>query len=203
MATLAYAGSVDAGLRAVAPFRALAEPIADTVRPMRYPELFPPPQDGFHPVAASRAMFVDRVDLAVADAIVEHLHAATSRTAVVQLRVLGGAVARVPADATAFAHRRRRVLVNLTARYERPDEAAQQSAWTAGLAAALDDGAPTAYANFLGDEGEARVRQAYPGPTWARLAAIKARYDPTNLFRLNQNIPPEAMAARRNTRAWA
>ena len=46
------------------------------------------------------------------------------------------------------------------------------------------------YVNFLGDEGEARVREAYPGSTWDRIAAIKARYDPTNLFRLNQNIPP-------------
>jgi FAD/FMN-containing dehydrogenase len=52
-----------------------------------------------------------------------------------------------------------------------------------------DDGA---YVNFLADEGEARVRAAYPGPTWDRLAAIKRRYDPTNLFRLNQNIPPGA-----------
>jgi FAD/FMN-containing dehydrogenase len=49
-----------------------------------------------------------------------------------------------------------------------------------------------AYVGFLGDEGQARVRQAYPRATWDRLAAIKARYDPTNLFRLNQNIPPES-----------
>ena len=48
------------------------------------------------------------------------------------------------------------------------------------------------YVNFLGDEGEARVREAYPGPTWDRLAAVKRRYDPTNLFRLNQNVPPAA-----------
>ncbi|OGT28301.1 MAG: hypothetical protein A2Z17_07360 [Gammaproteobacteria bacterium RBG_16_66_13] len=47
-----------------------------------------------------------------------------------------------------------------------------------------------AYVKFLGNEGQARVREAYPGPTWDRLAAIEARYDPTNLFRLNQNIPP-------------
>jgi FAD/FMN-containing dehydrogenase len=46
-----------------------------------------------------------------------------------------------------------------------------------------------AYVNFLGDEGEARVRQAYPAATWERLAEIKGRYDPTNLFRLNQNVP--------------
>ena len=53
---------------------------------------------------------------------------------------------------------------------------------------------PGAYVNFVGDEGEARVRAAYPGATWDRLAAIKAPYDPTNLFRLNQNIPPAGSA---------
>ena len=192
MATLAYAGGVDAGLRAVAPFRALADPIADMVRPIPYPALFPPAQEGFHPLAATRATFVDRLDVPAAEAIVERLSAATSPTAIAQVRVLGGAIARVPADATAFAHRRRRLFVNLTALYEQPDEADERRAWVAGLAAALDDGsAGGAYANFLGDEGGERVREAYPGPTWERLAAIKSRYDPANVFRLNQNIPPE------------
>src|SRR5207247_33568 len=64
------------------------------------------------------------------------------------------------------------------------------------LAAALRQGDTGAYVNFLVDEGEARVREAYPGPTWDRLAAIKARYDPTNLFRLNQNIPPAVTEGR-------
>ena len=50
-----------------------------------------------------------------------------------------------------------------------------------------DDGA---YVNFLVDEGESRIRDAYPGKTWDRLRAVKRRYDPTNLFRINQNIPP-------------
>jgi hypothetical protein len=54
----------------------------------------------------------------------------------------------------------------------------------------LRDGDARAYVNFLGDEGPARIRQAYPGSTWERLAAIRARYDLTNLFRRNQNIPP-------------
>ena len=51
----------------------------------------------------------------------------------------------------------------------------------------VDDGA---YVNFLGDDGPARIRQAYPGPTWERLVAVKRRWDPTNLFRHNHNIPP-------------
>jgi hypothetical protein len=65
-----------------------------------------------------------------------------------------------------------------------------REAWVSEFAAALGQGDDGAYVNFLGDEGQARVRAAYPGATWDRLTAIKSRYDPTNLFRLNQNIPP-------------
>jgi FAD/FMN-containing dehydrogenase len=99
-------------------------------------------------------------------------------------------MARVPTQATAFAHRTSRLMVNVTAVYQHPEQAADHQAWVDHLAAALQDGDPRAYVNFLGDEGQARLHQAYPGPTWDRLAAIKARYDPTNLFHRNQNIPP-------------
>jgi hypothetical protein len=74
--------------------------------------------------------------------------------------------------------------------YQRPEQAPEHQAWVDRFAAALQDGDARAYVNFLGDEGQARIRQAYPGSTWERLAAIKGRYDPTNLFRRNQNIPP-------------
>jgi len=104
--------------------------------------------------------------------------------------VLGGAMARVPAEATAFAHRASRIMVNLAAFYDGPEDRAVREAWVSDFEAALRQGDSGAYVNFLGDEGEARVRAAYPGSTWDRLRAIKARYDPTNLFRLNQNIPP-------------
>ncbi len=194
MATLAYAGEVDDGVRALAPFRALAEPLADMVRPMSYPELFPPEQEDFHPVAAIRTTFADGIDGGAAETILERLEVATAPMAVVQLRVLGGAMARVPAEATAFAHRDRRVMVNAVAMYERPEEAPVHRAWATNLAHALDHGRTGAYVNFVGDEGPERVREAYPGPTWERLRAIKAEYDPTNVFRLNQNIPPAALA---------
>ena len=190
MAMLVYAGEAGAGERVLAPFRALATPIADMVRPMRYPEVYPPEEGGYHPVAAARTMFVDAIDRPVAEMILDYLQASTGSMAVAQLRVLGGAMARLPAEATAFAHRASRIMVNVAALYEQPDEKATHEAWVTDFAATLrqDDGG--AYVNFLGDEGGARVRHAYPGPTWNRLAAIKARYDPTNLFRLNQNIPP-------------
>jgi Berberine and berberine like len=111
---------------------------------------------------------------------------------VAQLRVLGGAMARVPVEATAFAHRRSRIMANLAAFYDGPADQAVRQAWVADFAAAVQQGDTGAYVGFLGDEGEARVRQAYPGSTWDRLAAVKARYDPTNLFRLNENVPPAA-----------
>jgi hypothetical protein len=109
---------------------------------------------------------------------------------VTQLRVLGGAVARVPADATAFAHRARRIMLNVGALYARPEERPVHESWVLGLAERLAPGSDGAYVGFLGDEGEDRVRAAYPGSTWRRLAEVKGRYDPENLFRLNQNVPP-------------
>jgi FAD/FMN-containing dehydrogenase len=191
MAMLAYAGAVEAGERAATPFRALATPIADLVRPMRYPEMFPPDAGGYHPTAVGRTMFVDTIDSDVAGTITEYLQASDAAVRVAQLRVLGGAMARVPTDATAFAHRRSRIMVNLAAFYNGPEDRAVRQAWVADFAAALRQRDSGAYVNFLGDEGGARVRDAYPGPTWNRLMAIKAHYDPINLFRLNQNIPPE------------
>ena len=101
-------------------------------------------------------------------------------------------MARVPAEATAFAHRSSRIMVNVAALYERPDEAAVHEPWVAAFAAALSQGEGGAYVGFLGEEGEERIREAYPGSTWERLEEIKGRYDPTNLFRLNQNIRPAA-----------
>jgi FAD/FMN-containing dehydrogenase len=196
LATLAYAGDVEAGQRVIAAFRALATPIADLVRPMPYPEIYPPEEEGFHPTAVSRTMFVDAVDGDARAAIVDHLEASTAPMRVAQLRVLGGAMARVPAEATAFAHRASRLMVNLAAIYQRPEDAEKHRAWVDRFAAALRDGDARAYVNFLADEGEARIREAYPGPTRERLAAIKARFDPTNLFRLNQNIPPTMRSPR-------
>ena len=190
MATLVYAGDVEAGQRAVAPFRALATPIADMLRPMRYPEMYPPENEDYRPVAVGRSAFAESVERRAAETIVERIEASTAPSAVAQLRVLGGAMARVPADATAFAHRDRAILATVVSMYEHPEDRPEHAAWAADLASELSRGAPGAYAGFLGDEGEERVREAYPGSTWERLAAIKASYDPDNVFRLNQNIPP-------------
>ena len=197
MVQLAYSGAVEAGQRAVDRVRALATPLADMVRPMPYAQIYGPQQEDYHPVAVARTMFVNRVDRRAAQTIVDRTEASSASMAVTQLRVLGGAMARVPEGATAFAHRRSRIMAMVAAVYERPGDRPEHEAWVAGLATALEDGDPGAYVGFLTDEGAERVRAAYPGPTWDRLAAIKARYDPDNVFRLNQNIPPAAEPATR------
>jgi FAD/FMN-containing dehydrogenase len=190
MGMLAYAGDVAAGERAIAPFRALATPLADMVRPMPYTGMYPPEDESYRPVAVARTMFLGSVDRRVAELIIDRIERSTAAMAAVQLRVLGGAMARVPADATAFAHRGSRIMANVAAIYAAPEERAVHEAWVLELAGQLQDGDTGAYVGFLGEEGEERVHAAYPGATWDRLAAIKAEYDPENVFRLNQNIPP-------------
>jgi hypothetical protein len=81
-------------------------------------------------------------------------------------------------------------MLNVAAVYSSAAEAHVHERWVTETAAALRSGDERAYVNFLGDEGEERVRAAYPGLTWMRLAEVKRRYDPQNLFRLNQNVPP-------------
>jgi hypothetical protein len=190
MAMMACLGPMDAAEKIIAPFRALAAPLADMVRPIRYPELFPPDPADYHPATVVRGMFVNQIDLAAAQTITEYLQTSNAPLRVTQLRVLGGAVERVSADDTAYAHRKSRIMVNLVSVYDGPEDRVRKETWANDFAAALNQGDFGAYVNFLGDEGESRIRDAYPGTTWERLAAVKARYDPENLLRLNQNIPP-------------
>ena len=191
LAFLVHIGDIEAGQRAVAPFRALATPVADMLRPMPYPDIYPPEDPDYRPTPVQRTMFLERVDRSVAETIIRFLEASDASVRAAQLRFLGGAMARVPVDATAFAHRGSRILTVLVNFHDgSPGDRERRQAWVDDFAAALHQGEDGAYVNFLGDEGEARVRAAYPGSTWDRLAAIKERYDPSNLFRLNQNIRP-------------
>jgi hypothetical protein len=150
--------------------------------------MYPPDDESYRPIAASRTLFLDGVDTRAAQTMLDHLKQATAMMAVVQLRALGGAMARVPAEATAFAHRGQRVMANVAALVQRLDEVPGQQVWADGLAEALAGPEPPAYVNFVADDSPARVRAAYPGGTWDRLVEIKRRYDPENLFRKNHNV---------------
>ena len=103
-------------------------------------------------------------------------------------------MSRVAGDATAFAHRDANVMIMIIAPFEDPAELPVHAAWTQSYFEALQPRATGVYSNFLENEGEARIRDAYPTETYRRLVEVKRRYDPTNLFRLNQNIRPIAEA---------
>jgi hypothetical protein len=191
MAPMVYAGDVEDGLKAIAPFRALATPFADMLGPMPYPDIFPPEDPGYRPLAANTTMFMDHVGIGEAQTMIDALNASDATLRVAQLRVLGGAMGRVPAAATAFAHRSSRIMVNVAAFHDgTPEDKARRQAWVDDLAGALEQGDQGAYVNFLTGTGPEEVARAYPPATRQRLAEIKARYDPDNLFHLNQNIEP-------------
>ncbi|WDZ83486.1 FAD-binding oxidoreductase [Micromonospora cathayae] len=190
MAMMVYAGDGEAAEQAIAPFRALATPYADMIESMPYPGVYPPEEEDYHPVAAARNLFVDDIDLETATMILDRIKASTATMPAVQIRVLGGALSRVPADETAFAHRHRGIMINIAAMYEDPAQAEEQTRWADEFTAALAKGVPGVYVNFLADDSKARIHEAYPEATWDRLRSIKATYDPANVFRHNNNIPP-------------
>jgi len=189
---LAFAGPAADAEKAIAPFRALAKPYADFVKAGPYTQMYPPEDPDYHPTASSRNMFMDRIGPAEAKTIVDTLSASDAVFRVVQIRVLGGAYARVPNDATAYGHRAAPIMINVAAFWTSPEDRVKREAWIADFARALTQETQGAYVNFLSAEGADRVRGAYPGATWDRLRRIKKQYDPNNLFRLNQNIPPAA-----------
>jgi hypothetical protein len=122
MGLLCYAGSPDEAEPVIESFRSLATPIADMVKPISYPEIYPPEIEDYHPTVASRTMFVDTVEADTAELIVDRLESSDASMRVTQLRVLGGAIARVPADSTAYAHRNSRIMTNVVGFYDDPDD---------------------------------------------------------------------------------
>jgi len=190
MALVAWCGEIEEGQKVMGRFRALASPIADMVQEMPYPEIYGPEDEEYRPLAVAQTMWADSFDQGTAETILGYLEDSDAPMRVAQLRVLGGAMARIPNEATAFAHRDRKMMINVASFFEGPDDRSRRVQWVSDLAKALSDGDPSGYVGFLADEGQDRVRAAYPGTTWDRLRQIKTQYDPENLFRLNQNIPP-------------
>lgn len=191
MATMLYAGEIEAGEHVLKRFQRLARPLADQLRSIRYAEIFAPEDADRPPAAASRTLFIDRIERPAAALLLERIQSPGDFTRAVQLRVLGGAIARVPVEETAYAHRQARILANLSAFHSRAPERAACQAWVDELAAALPDRSEGVSVNFLDDAGRDRIHEVYPGRTGQRLAEIKAHYDPHNLFHMNHNIRPE------------
>ena len=186
-------GPVDEGAGLVAAIRQVAEPIADLLGPMPYQMiqtlLDPLWPKGIH--AYFKATNLARLDDDLVDRLCEQHLAAPGPQCEVHVHQMGGAVARVDDGATAFAERSMPFVLNAVTGWQDPDGAAAHRDWArAVIEAASDASTGRAYVNFLGDPDEART--SYGKDTYDRLVSLKNRYDPTNVFRLNQNIPPAA-----------
>ena len=189
----AYAGDPAAGEAAVAPYRALGEPIADMVGPMPYVALQQMLDEGFQPGPHVywRSHFLTGLPDEALAIIVAGANAAPSPLSAVLVEHLGGAVARVGQDETAFDHRDAEYNFAIIGKWLDPAEAEANIAWARGLWEAMRPYARGTYVNYLGvgDTAE-RVKDAYSPEKYARLAALKRAYDPENVFRRNQNIVP-------------
>ena len=127
---LVYTGDAETGESVVAPFRELATPLLDKVEPGHYAGIYEEEEEGPPPgVFAVRNLFVDGIDRAAAETIIEQVNASTAAMAVTQIRVLGGAISRVPDEATAFAHRQRPIMLNVASMFQQPDEAEAHESW--------------------------------------------------------------------------
>jgi FAD/FMN-containing dehydrogenase len=187
-----YAGDVEEGRRVLEPLRQQGKPIADVVGPQPFAAW----QAAFDPLLTPGARnywkshyFAGLSDAAIA-VITEYGHRLPTSECEIFLVPLGGAMSRVPAAAMAYPHRDAQFVLNVHARWRDPKQDAECMHWARALFAA---GAPHAtggvYVNFMPEDETDRVSGAY-GANFDRLAALKAKYDPANLFRMNQNIRP-------------
>jgi FAD/FMN-containing dehydrogenase len=187
-----YAGPVEDGERVIRPMREFGNKLLDVCVPKpflthqaMFDAAFP---RGWH-------YYFRPCDLpALTDDVVEIVAAHAARmqspNSVFPLFHMGGAVARVGDNETAYGPRSAGHIANINGTTKTPDGFDEERQWVRGLWSALEPYATSAYQNFMMDEGESRVRQAYGERTYARLQAVKRSWDPENVFRINQNILP-------------
>jgi FAD/FMN-containing dehydrogenase len=189
-----WCGDIDAGQAALGHLREL-KPAVDLFGPMPYPALQGMLDAGAPSGARNyfRAGYARELSDDMIEVILEHGSQMPSPMSAIHIHQMGGAVARVAADATAFGNRGAAFAYNLVSTWTDPSEDAHHIDANRALASALGPmSTGGAYVNFLGEEGGARIRAAYGESTYDRLAQLKRLYDPENLFRHNQNIPPAA-----------
>jgi hypothetical protein len=189
-----YAGPLEEAEAVVAPLKQLGPPAVDLVQPMAY-TAFQALLDHSAPwglYVYTRAMHLPGLSDEVIDTVVQYGSeiAATSPWSQMVVFRHGGAVSRVPEDATAFSHRRTAYMAHPIAAWEDPVNADRHLDWIGRFSAAMRPFSAGVYLNLEGDESEHKVRANYSAEKYAKLAALKAKWDPRNLFRLNQNIKP-------------
>jgi hypothetical protein len=189
-----YAGPIEDGERVVKPMRDFGHPVLDLCEPKPYLQhqaMFDPsfPHGRWYYM---RSCDVAELSDEVIDTTVEHSMRIASPLTAFPIWQMGGAVARRDENDAAFNGRGAGHTFNITASTESSEGFEQERDWARGLWSALEPHhSDSVYVNFLMDEGEDRVREAYGGERYDRLKKLKRKYDPENLFRLNQNIPPD------------
>jgi UDP-N-acetylenolpyruvoylglucosamine reductase len=192
MVVCCYAGPVEEGERAVRPLRAFGAPLLDLCRPKPFVEhqaMFDPsfPQGQWY---YFRSCDVTELNDEVINIVADHALRMRSPLTAFPIFQLGGAIARVGEDATAFSGRTAGHTININATTATAAGFEEEREWSRSLWSALSPHHTGVYVNFLMDEGEDRIRQAYGAHKYERLKQLKRRYDPGNVFRMNQNIPP-------------
>jgi FAD/FMN-containing dehydrogenase len=187
-----WAGEVEDGEKVVRPMREFGSPVLDVCQPKQYLDhqaMFDPsfPHGWQYYV---RACDVAELSDEVIDITVEHANRINSPQGTFPIWQMGGAVSRVDDDATAFHGRAAGHTFNLTAVTATADGFDEEREWARDFWSALEPHQTSVYVNFLMEEGEERIRQAYGPDKYDRLKALKSHWDPDNFFRLNQNIPP-------------
>jgi hypothetical protein len=188
-----YAGPIEEGERVVKPLREVGRPVLDLCEPKPYLE-----HQGMFDASFphGRWYYMRSCDVAelsddVIDTTVEHSMRIKSPLTAFPIWQMGGAVARADEDGTAFSGRGAGHTFNITAMTDGPDGFDEEREWARGLWTALEPHHQNSvYVNFLMEEGSDRVRAAYGDERYDRLRRLKTKYDPDNLFSLNQNIPP-------------
>lgn len=189
-----YAGHPDAGTPALSALRALPRPVMDTLvlRPyVTHQKMFDPTvPHGWHYYWRSHKLgpLADEV----IDIVVDHAERITSPRTTVPIFTLGGAINRVPSEATAYSNRAAAYDINIAGAWLREDpEPDRHIAWVREFFDALEPHSEGVYVNFTTDDSSERMRSgAYGEAHWGRLVQIKSKYDPGNVFRFNANIPP-------------
>jgi FAD/FMN-containing dehydrogenase len=191
-----YNGAVEEGERVLSPVRKFGSPLADTIAPMSYTEAQSLLDKGFPPGMRNywKSNFLKGLDDKAVSIIVECLSKAPSPYSAVAIEQFAGAVRRVGMNEMAFNHRNARYNLLICGMWSEPMEDVQNVKWVRNFWDAMGPYSSGAvYVNYLGqpkDEGPKRVKDAYGSEKYQRLVELKKKYDPTNLFRLNQNIDP-------------
>jgi FAD/FMN-containing dehydrogenase len=191
-----YTGPLDTAEAALAPLRRFGPPAVDAIQPMPYSAaqtmadfLWPPGSLNYWKSGFLKELSDDAIETILAFSAT----APSPRTVVVLEHNGHGAMTRVGADETAFGYRNWPFNFLVTSIWGDPADTDANIRWTREFCDAMEPFlADAVYVNYLGEEGEERIRSAYSPATYARLAALKKKYDPANLFRLNQNIKPVA-----------